>query len=188
MKAKLTKWAMMLIAMMTLGFTSCSEDQEVGINLEGVWEGSFHISSTYNGRTYNVTKSTIEFVQDWNYLTKGDGYWVDYYSGSYFNNHNYVASKIRWEVENGVIHIHFWQFNDDLWIRDYRISDSYFEGVIYDGDNYVSFSLRKTYSPNWDSYSYDNYYGYDYWSKGEVGTEQPESAGELKRRIVPPMK
>ena len=60
-------------------------------------------------------------------------------------------------------------------IYDYHLSDNYFVGTIYYGDQRVNFRLRHTSSPNW--YDYD--FGYGYAKKGSVdeatrSTEQNE--------------
>ena len=184
MKAKLTKWAMMLIAMMTLGFTSCSEDQEIGMDLEGTWEGRMYIYADYNGTRYQSTHSQICFETDPFKFKEGSGYWIDYYQYSYWNSHNYIANHIRWRVSGGVIYVHFREEDSDIEIRDYRLNNNYFEGTVFSDGVSVDFSLRKVASPNWDEYDYYDYYDY-YYAKPSLGGNDVTGP---KRVLVPPMK
>ena len=72
-------YTMLMMAMMALAFTSC-EDEMIADTLEGTWSGNMYISSTWDGRTYDVTRSEITFEIDPFRFTKGSGIWVDYYS------------------------------------------------------------------------------------------------------------
>ena len=117
-----------------------------------------YISSEWNGRVYNATYTEIEFLLDPFRYTKGSGYWVDHYSGAPWD---YIANHIDWRVDDQVITVYFREENTSIQIYDYRLSDNYFRGTIYDNGIYVDFSLVHTSSPNWE-YEY-NYRGYDDW-------------------------
>ena len=148
--------AVMLVAL-SFSFTSC-EDESIASSLQGTWEGNMYISSEWNGRVYNATYTEIEFLLDPFRYTKGSGYWVDHYSGAPWD---YIANHIDWRVDDQVITVYFREENTSIQIYDYRLSDNYFRGTIYDNGNYVDFSLVHTSSPNWE-YEYD-YWGYDDW-------------------------
>lgn len=146
-----------MLAALSFSFTSC-EDESIASSLQGTWEGNMYISSEWNGRVYNATYTEIEFLLDPFRYTKGSGYWVDHYSGAPWD---YIANHIDWRVDDQVITVYFREENTSIQIYDYRLSDNYFRGTIYDNGNYVDFSLVHTSSPNWE-YEYD-YWGYDDW-------------------------
>ncbi len=149
-----------LILIATVGLSGCSDDQEIGMTLEGTWEGYMNIYAEYGGRRYQSTDTYISFSTDPFRFTRGDGYWLDRYVGAPWG-HDYIASHIQWRVNNQVIYIHFIEDNYDVEIHDYRLSDNFFTGTIYMGGQTVDFRLRHVDSPNWDDY----YYGYDYYAK-----------------------
>ena len=186
MKKISTLLMLFAVAMLPLAFSSC-EDQEIGTTLEGTWEGNTYIYSEYDGQMYASTRTQVYFETDVFKFKEGGGYWVDFYrEHPWDNRRDYVASKIRWRVSNGVIRIHFREDNYDIEIRDYHLNDNRFEGTIYDGDQNIDFYLVHTSSPNWDRYDYYgyDYYGYDYdfygyGAKGAPGSEAQQ--GEVKR-------
>lgn len=159
MKKITTLMTLALMAVLTLSFTSCDEDDDIAYTLEGTWQGNMYVSSEWNGRVYDATYSEICFLRDPYRYSSGTGYWVDYYS-DYGWGRNYVANHIEWNVNYGRIEIYFVEERTTIFIEDYSLNNSYFEGTIYDGSNYVDFSLRHVTSPNWNSYYYgwDNYY------------------------------
>ena len=61
-------------------------------------------------------------------------------------------------------------------IHDYRLSDNYFVGNIYYGDQRVNFKMRHTSSPNWN----DFYWGWDYYysKKDNLGSRANSDAGD----------
>jgi len=151
---------LLAVGMLPLAFSSC-EDQDIGMTLEGTWEGNTYVYSTYDGEMYNSTSTKLYFETDVFKFKEGGGYWIDYYHDHPWDSRrNYVASKIRWRVVNKVIYIHFKEDNYDIEIRDYRLNDNRFEGTIYDGEKTIDFYMVHTSSPNWDNY---DYYGYDYY-------------------------
>lgn len=148
MKKISTLMTMIAMAVLSFSFVSCDEDAEIGYTLEGTWKGNMYVSSTYSGRTYDATYSEIDFTS---------GIWVDYYSNAPYD---YIANHITWTVNNGTIYVHFVEENTDIRIFDYSLSDYYFSGSIYSGNQTVDFRLTHTSSPNWSGYYY---YGYDDW-------------------------
>lgn len=177
MKRITTYFIMMLTMVMTMSLTSCSEDQLIGMDLEGTWEGETQARHIYNGQVYQSSRTVLTFGSDWNHFTKGSGYWVDYYSSSPWGR-NYIANHIRWEVKNKVIHIYFEEDNYWIEIHDYRLNSGYFEGYIYTEDSDVYFRLRKVSDPNWNNYDY----GYGYLYSKETRATNPEAI-EIPKRL-----
>ena len=156
-------WVMMAFVSITL--TSCDDDIDIARTLEGTWEGDMYTSTYYNNRYYDASYSQVCFLRDPYTYSSGTGYWVDYYDNNYWGSYNYVASHIKFEVQNRVITIYFIEDDDYVKIYDYSLSDSYFQGYIEIGNGERrQFRLRHVSSPNWSSYTrwgYDDYY--DYW-------------------------
>lgn len=148
--------AFMLVALLPFTFISCDEDDEIAYTLEGTWKGNMYVSLDYNGYEYQSTYSEICFLRDPYTYSSGQGYWIDYYSRAPWD---YVANHIDWQVNNGVIRVWFREEGSYVEIYDYRLSDNYFTGTIYDNGNYVDFRLTHVSSPNWNDYEW----GWDYW-------------------------
>ena len=183
MKKITTLFMMLLAAVMTLSMSSCTEDQLIGMDLEGTWEGRMYIAHEYEGRTYQSTSSILTFSADLFKVKSGSGYWVDYYD-SYGWGRNYIANHISWRVQGGVIYIHFREDNYDIEIHDYRLNSGRFVGTIYTYDGkIVDFDLYKTRDPNWES---DYIYGYGYLYSRETRAGGNNNAVELpKRKVIP---
>ncbi len=165
--------------------TSCDEDQMVGMTMDGSWAGNMYVSCSWNGRTYKASYSELEFSLDPFRYTAGTGYWVDYYSGAPWD---YYASHIRWTVRDGVIQIYFIEDGYSMDIYDYRISNSRFQGTVYDysGDA-LSFSLRRTGYSNWDDYNYgwnSWYYGYSKTGGWETRSSSADSMEIRPQRFI----
>jgi len=186
MKKMYTLWTMVLLAVLSMSFTSCEwdDDDAIAYTLEGTWAGNMYVSSEWNGQVYDATYSEICFLRDPYRYSSGTGYWVDYYS-NYGWGRNYVANHIEWTVNMRTITVYFVEEGTTLWIDNYRLNDSYFEGYIRDGESGVEFSLRHIDSPNWndyywgyDDYYYDDYYYDDYYyaKKSIIDAEESESA------------
>lgn len=166
MKKITTLMTLALLAVLSLSFTSCDDDDEIAYTLEGTWRGDMYVSSEWNGSTYDATYSEICFLRDPYRYSSGTGYWVDHYSKSGWGR-NYVASHIDWRVYNGCIEVVFLDeyvdgLNPIIYIEDYSLNDDYFTGTIYDNGNCVDFRLYHVSSPNWNDYYYgwDTYYYY----------------------------
>ena len=182
MKKMFTMLMMAMMAMMT--FTSC-EDEMIADTLEGTWSGNMFISSYWDGRTYDITRSEITFEIDPFRFTKGSGYWVDYYSNAPWD---YVANHIDWSVKNGVIYVYFIEDNDEIEIRDYHLNSNRFYGTIYDGDNLVDFELYCVSRPHYDNYSwgFDSWYDNYYWARTRSGDADSTKVMERPKRFVNP--
>ncbi|MBR4368387.1 MAG: hepatitis A virus cellular receptor 1 [Prevotella sp.] len=181
MKKITTLFMMLLAAVMTLSMSSCTEDQEIGMTLEGTWEGYTHAYHEYNGQRYQSNRTVLTFGTDLFRFTQGTGYWVDYYS-DYGWGRNYIANHIDWKVKGGIIYIHFREDHYDIEIHDYRLYNDHFVGTIYTSDSNIDFSLYKTSDRNWNDYDY-GYYG-PYYSKGtRAGSDKAVEAP--KRMFIP---
>lgn len=176
MKKITTLFMMLMAAVMTLSMSSCTEDQLIGMDLEGTWEGETYARHAYGGQVYQSSRTVVKFVSDWNHFTEGTGYWADYYSSSPWGR-EYIANNIRWKVKDKNIYIHFVEDNYDVVIYDYSISHGYFEGYIYTEDSDVHIRLHKTSDPNWNDY----YYGYGYLYSRETRAGSNEAIEVPKR-------
>lgn len=183
MKKITTLFMMLMAAVMTLSMSSCTEDQEIGMTLEGTWEGYTHAYHEYNGQLYQSSRTVLTFNADLFKVKSGTGYWVDYYN-DYGWGRNYIANRISWRVQNQIIYIHFKEDNFDIEIRNYRLSSGHFVGTIYTADSNIDFELYKVHDPNWDDY----YYGFGpYYSKGtRAGSDKAAEAP--KRMFIPDAK
>ncbi len=151
---------MSLLALTTMTFVSCDDDDEIADTLWGVWEGDMYVSSYWDGQSYYSSYSEIAFDRNPNSYASGTGYWVDYYSNAPWD---YYASHIRWSVDRGVITIYSVEDGETYSIYDYSLSQNYFSGTLDNGyDNPMSFRLTKTASPDWNDFNY----GWGYWDDG----------------------
>ncbi|MBM6993505.1 MAG: hepatitis A virus cellular receptor 1 [Prevotella sp.] len=180
MRRLTTLLTMALMTVLTLSFTSCTEDPYIADSLAGTWEGNMYISTNYDGYTYDASYTELYFANDPYSYSSGAGYWVDHYaSGAPFS---YIANHITWTVRNSVIYIHFVEDNYDIAIGDYYLDNGYFSGVIYDGSNQISFRLMHTSSPDWGSYDYGYYNGY-YAKKNSNFTRGATDSTQVKAPV-----
>lgn len=101
MKKVIQTLALGLTALLTLGLTSCDDDQDTAYYLAGQWHGSI-----YDGnRSYDAT---FCFYQYDDYSTSGTGWETD--RGWY----NYSQAPFHWWVRNGEIFI---QYDDNSNLR-----------------------------------------------------------------------
>ena len=148
----------------------CTDDQEIGMTLEGTWRGAMSVYTEYGDRQYEAVYSEVLFVGDPFRTTKGTGYWVDHYSNSGWRR-NYIANHIRWSVEDQIIRVHFQEEDADLEIRDFRLNNETFTGVVcYLDDNgrvvkQAPFAMTHIDTPNWNDYDYDYPLSYRSWAK-----------------------
>lgn len=158
MKKLFTLLTTIMIAIGSMSLTSCTGDDIIGLTLDGCWEGKLYMYTRYGGINYPITNTKIEFEADLS-MSKGSGYWVDYYNNALWNYH---ANHIRWEVYNGTITIYM--IEDDYYVRiyDYNINSNYFSGLIEGEDGQrLQFSLRNANAANWGMYNYGwQSYGY----------------------------
>ena len=186
MKKMYTLWTMVLLAVLSMSFTSCEwdDDDAIAYTLEGTWKGNMYVSSEWDGRVYDATYSELCFLRDPYRYSSGTGYWVDYYNNAGWGR-NYVANHIEWTVYNRTIKVDFLEEGTTLWIEEFSLDDNYFCGKIYDGESRVEFQLTHTSSPNWNNYYYgwdDYYYDDYYYAKPMMGAETSDKAatGEKK--------
>ena len=182
MKKMYTLWTMVLLAVLSMSFTSCEwdDDDAIAYTLEGTWKGNMYVSSEWDGRVYDATYSELCFLRDPYRYSSGTGYWVDYYNNAGWGR-NYVANHIEWTVYNRTIKVDFLEEGTTLWIEEFSLDDNYFSGTIYDGESRVEFQLTHTSSPNWNNYYYgwDDYYYDDYYyaKKNVIDFDSMEAAG-----------
>lgn len=139
---------MVMVALMSLSFSSCDEDANTAYYLDGTWRGNMYVNSSYNGVTYTSTYSVITFNAGYD---SGTGYWVDYYNNGHYGRRNYVANHIYWKVKDRNIYIHFEEENSDVVIYNYGLNDRYFSGQVDAGGSYADFRLTKDYDyDDWD--------------------------------------
>ena len=144
-------WMLGLMLCTLTAFTSCDEDEEIGLELKGRWFGDMDM--WYDGNEKAIG-SEIEFIPyGWGY-DKGTGEEVDYYRrGTVIHNFDY-------RIRDGVIYMTFDDPDLDCAIVDYRLSYNYFSGYIADYfslENRTHFNLRN-YDRYWDQYGYGRYY------------------------------
>ena len=171
---------MLLLATTPLLFTACdSDDEEIAytLNSDGrdFWHGNLYIQYNYGGVSYISSYSEVEFIKDNYDWASGYGYWVDYYSDAPWD---YQAFHIDWKVRDEKIYIYFREDGTSIQIRDYHLSDRYFEGYIYLRDKEVHFKLERRrwydydyWERNWYSYDYNHF---DYYAKPEAGSTATE--------------
>lgn len=170
MKILKTIKLMLLTTVCLTLLSNCSDDQEIGMTLEGTWRGAMSVYTEYGNNRYQSVYSEVQFNGDPFRTTRGSGYWVDYYRESGWHR-NYIANHIRWRVEDQIIHIHLREEDADLEIRNFRLNDETFTGVVYylDEDGSVvsqaPFAMSHVDSPNWNDYDYDYPSNYRSWSK-----------------------
>lgn len=174
MKKNLYTLLLAFIALPML-LTSCDEDVEIGMSLEGTWEGNMYMSYSYNGRTFAATRSMIDFCADPFRSTSGTGYWIDFFNDP---RYPYYANHFNWHVNNRVIYIEFWRERYTIEIHDFRIRNGHFVGWFRDSERVdKEFDLYKTSAPNWNDYNYgwDWYDSYGYARKVRSGNGQADS-------------
>ncbi len=168
---------MMLVALMSLGLTSCDEDSDIAYTLDGgTWKGNMYVQ--YGG--YDATYSVIHFNQN-DGLYSGTGYWIDYFDGNYWNRHNYIANHITWTVRNRNIYISLEDEGSDVVICDYALSDSRFSGYVEASNgNRAYFELyRDSYGYNWRDYDWG--YGYNSWGYSKQQASGVDTLGVMSR-------
>lgn len=152
---------LLTLAVVTLcSLSSCSEDDEIGLTLEGTWHGNMYITTQYGDHNYACTETTIQFTTQGLRASKGSGYWVDYYSNAPWD---YVASHITWRVRDAVIYVHFVEDNTDVEIRDFKLNSSQFNGWINYNYQNIFFSFVPDNTFDYDDYRYG---GYTYYGNG----------------------
>ena len=151
---KIYTFLLMAMTAMTV-LTSCEDrDADEARTLDGTWTG--YIDTYYQDRwglAGNSYRTTMYFRQHDRY--GGIGYEVDYDLNSRYDDYYYC--EFEWEVYNGEIVIHYADSWDNVYIYDYHLSSSRFEGYIDDGTTRdIYFELY--YDGSFDWGRYHNYY------------------------------
>lgn len=165
---------MALIALFTVmtTLTSC-EDENIAYTLEGTWEGNMYQEYQWQGHTYSPTYTEIYFARDPFHFTSGVGTWVDYFRNSPWRT-DCIGNHIEWSVKNERIYIYLIEDDIEFEIRNYRLTDNRFRGVLYGSDGSIGeFNLIHTSSPHRDvAWGWDDYY-YAKSRSGEANTSTP---------------
>lgn len=142
-------------------FTSCTDDDtEEAMVLSGEWQGNFGMYYSDGYYEYDAAYSNLRFLPDYEYATHGEGEEIDFFDYRSGCPIRYQSFYFLWSVRYGRIYLEFpYNHNLDVVITDYRLSNSYFSGIVGN----TSFNLRKLVGYyDWNYYG-DNYYGYGYW-------------------------
>ena len=154
---KLYTYMTMVMMTMTL-FTSCDieywedlEDRSEARTLDGTWTG--YIDTYYYDRwglTGDTYRTTMYFERETPY--SGWGYEVDYDVNSRYNDYYYC--EFKWDIYKGSIRINYADSWNDVYINDYRLNSTRFEGYMDDGSSKdIIFRLN-----------YDSSFDWGYWN------------------------
>ena len=100
------------------------------------------------------------------------------YAYSRYNGREYRAAESKVQFNSG--YIHFEEDNTNVVIYNYTLSDDRLSGYIQTGNGQMlTITLYHTYSPNWssytfDDYDYDSYYGYAKSRTSGTATGRPQ--------------
>lgn len=138
---------------MIAGMASCSDDQEVSVNMSGEWSGNFgSYYTTMNRddveRTYYADKTYMRFIPDHTYATHGRGTQVDYYDRGPYECLYY---QFDWEVENERIYLTYPGYPElDVVIGYFEMDDRHFAGRC-GGSSFTLWKIADYY--DWSPYS-----------------------------------
>lgn len=160
---------------MIMGLASCSDDQELSINMSGEWNGDFGSFYSYIDRhekedVFYADETYLRFIPDHAYATHGHGTQVDYYDRGPFSRMYY---QFDWDVDDERIYMTYPDYPEmDLVISRFEMDDRHFAGRC----GSASFSLWKI-SDYYDWSPYDH--GHGYYSRIDDhdhtrGGEEPE--------------
>jgi hypothetical protein len=157
-------FTLITMAVLALTFAACDNryyddyyrgsdyyDSEDAFVLEGTWTGYIE-TYLYDrfGMTGNDYRTTMYFERENAY--GGWGYEVDYDVNNRYDDYYYC--EFDWEVYNGSIRIRYADSWNDVYISDYQLSSSRFEGYMDDGTTKeILFRL-----------SYDSRFDWGYWT------------------------
>ena len=165
--------AVLTLLTATTVLTSCEDrDAAEARTLDGTWTG--YIDTYYQDRwglTGNSYRTTLYFYQRDRY--GGTGYEVDYNINSRYDDYYYC--EFDWEVYQGEIRISYADSWSPVYIYDYRLTQSSFEGYMDDG-TYRDIYFQLYYDGSFDWGRYRNYY-----APTRSGTETPRfhASGEF---------
>jgi len=155
MKKKL--FGLMTGLAMLAGMTSCSDDQELSINMAGEWRGTFGTYYTIkeggHDRIYYADETYIRFTPDHTYATHGHGTQTDYFDYGPYTRQWY---QFDWEVKNERIYLTYHEYSElNVIIENFDMNQDYFSGRC----GKTSFRLHKI-SDYYDWSPYENGHGY----------------------------
>lgn len=186
MKKIYTYLTVALLAMTTTTLLTSCDDQDAmeARTLDGSWTG--YIETYFQDRwgvTGNSYRTTMYFHQRDRY--GGTGYEVDYNTQSRYSDYYYC--EFDWEVYQGEIHIRYADTWDDVYIYDYRLTQSNFEGYMDDGTyRDIYFNLYYDGSFNWNPYrnDYFDYYN-NYYAPTRSSGDMPRhhASGEFAEKL-----
>jgi hypothetical protein len=126
------------------------EDRQEARTLDGTWTG--RINTYYYDRwglTGDSYRTTMYFERETAY--SGWGYEVSYDDYSRYSDYYYC--EFKWDIYKGSIRIRYADSWNDVFINDYHLSDSYFDGYMDDGTSKdIVFRLN-----------YDSRFDWSYW-------------------------
>ena len=150
------------------------EDRQEARTIDGSWTG--YIDTYYEDRwglTGDSFRTTMYFERENPY--GGWGYEVDY--DNYNRYEDYYYCEFTWEVYNGTIRLRYADSWNDVYIRDYTLSNDRFEGYMDDGTSTdIVFQL-----------SYDYRFDWDYWltrgaTRGASGNKSVMASGKFAKK------
>jgi len=152
-----------LLAMTTMN--SCETDDHYLAEqlMDRDWQG--YLGAYYQDRwslSGEEYRTVMRFVSHDTYATSGRGYELDYRVNSWRDDYAYCTFK--WFIVDGEITL---IYDDDQWtpiyIIDYRLTGTTFDGYIYDGSGRkIVFEFNNEYFSEWDYYRRGGYGGYSY--------------------------
>ena len=169
-----------LLCAAPLMFSSCNpgptDDELLGMLVDGNWNGTMDISYTKDGVKYQSTGTYVQFWNDLNSVTSGHGKWCNTFADN--APIKSLSYDFTWEAKNRILYLQFHTENSEyvekakMKISNYYIDPAGFTGKISTMDNSKSttFKLLHTSSPwEWDYYViypwdyYPFYPWYDPW-------------------------
>jgi len=175
--------ALMMGAAMMIGFASCSDDQELSINMSGEWNGNFGsyyttLDRNDNERTYYADETYMRFIPDHTYATHGRGTQVDYYDRGPYESMYY---QFDWDVENERIYLTYPGYPEmDMVISYFEMDDRHFSGRC-GGSSFTLWKIADYY--DWSPY--DRGHGYcsraNYDTRSGVEEEEIISRGNINK-------
>jgi len=153
---------LLLLAVGSMAFSSCEQEEETARALSGIWEGDMGIERVYNGKTVKPYKTVLVFEQEKATYTFGEGYMVEYYD----NELKEVYNRLRWDVwrrNNGNPGIEIKTTNyPELKFTlydDFTMDDNTFSGIYSRDNKEIHFNLKRiTSAPD---ISQASWWGYD---------------------------
>ena len=174
---KFFTYTAMIILTMTL-FTSCDiefwedmEDRSEARTLDGTWTG--YIDTYYYDRwglTGDNYRTTMYFERTSAY--SGWGYEVDYDLNSRYSDYYYC--EFEWDIYKGSIRIRYADSWNDVYINDYRLSSTRFEGYMDDGTSKdIIFRLN-----------YDGKFDWGYWNTRGITRSASDSTTTASAKVM----